>query len=280
MPRRREEPPEPWWVQRWLTLLDIYGDEYRTRLAKGRGYFNDGRIVDLAVQSGSVSAWAHGSHGESYRVGLDVPPLSDDAWKRVVAALASRADYVVLLLGGELPTALEGIFAEAGAALFPDPRALVSTCTCLDWSNPCKHVFGLYYGFATLLRAEPSLLFELRGRSRENLMRVIQHAWSDADEPAPQQPQPPTSAEPPSLTAPLRAERFYTAGAALDTLDTPITPLPADSDGVLIRRLGRPAFARETEDVLTPLGRAYASVSRRAVMNLKRSAAKSLLREG
>lgn len=279
MPRRRDEPPEPWWVQRWLALLDIYGDEYRTRLAKGRGYFNDGRIFEIAVQPGRVSARARGSYGESYRVHLDVPPLPDDAWRRVAAALAARADYVALLLGGELPAALEGIFAEAGAALFPEPGTPTGDCTCYDWSNPCKHVFGLYYGFATLLRAEPSLLFELRGRGREDLLRVVQRAWSGTSEPAPAAPTPAPDA-PPSLTAPLRVERFFTASGALDALDTPITPLPADSDGVLIRRLGRPPFARETEDVLTPIGHAYAAVSRRALMSLRRSAAKSLLREG
>lgn len=282
MPKRRDEPPEPWWVQRWLGLLDIYGEEYRTRLAKGRSYYNNGRIYDIAAQPGRVSARAYGSYGENYRVHLDVPQLPEDAWERVAEALAARADYVALLLGGELPAPLEALFAEAGAALFPNPRALTSHCTCYDYSNPCKHVFGLYYGFATLLRAEPSLLFELRGRRREDLLQIVQRAWAGptehgAAEPPAKQESP---AQPPSLTAPLRLDHFFTAGAPLDALDPPIAPLPAESEGVLIRRLGRPGFARETEDVVTPLGQAYAAVSRRAVQSLKRSAAKSRLREG
>lgn len=287
MPKRRAEPPEPWWVQRWLEQLDFFGDEHHTRLTKGRSYANNGRIFDVAIQPGRLSARARGSYGEIYGVRLEVPQLLDAAWERVAAALASRADWVALLLGGDLPAPLEAIFDQAGAAIFPNARTLRGHCTCYDWGDPCKHVFGLYYAFAALLRTDPSLLFELRGRSRDDLLRIVQRAWTgtsaaesarDVAIPLP----PPASAapvEPPGPTAPLRLDRFFTPGAALDALDTPIVAPRPEADGALIRRLGRPAFARETEDVVTPLARAYAAVSRRALTTLKRSAAKHLLRE-
>lgn len=288
MPKRRAEPPEPWWVQRWLEQLDAYGDEHHTRLMKGRSYANNGRIFDVAIQPGRLSARAHGSYGEIYSVRLDVPQLLDAAWKRVAVLLASRADWVALLLGGDLPEPLETIFDQAGAALFPNARALHGHCTCFDWGDPCKHVFGLYYAFAAPLRTDPSLLFELRGSSRDDLLRIVQRAWTSTiamegtgeTDAIPMPPATPaTPAEPPSVTAPLRLDHFFTSSAPLDALDTPITAPRPETDGALIRRLGRPAFAREPEDVVTPLARAYAAVSRRALVTFKRSAAKHLLRE-
>ncbi|MGL5034575.1 MAG: SWIM zinc finger family protein, partial [Microcystaceae cyanobacterium] len=46
-------------------------------------------------------------------------------------------------------------------------------CSCPDWSNPCKHIAGVYYLVAAKLDEDPFLLFELRGLSREQLQKEL-----------------------------------------------------------------------------------------------------------
>lgn len=48
-----------------------------------------------------------------------------------------------------------------------------TACTCPDWSNPCKHIAGVYYLLAKELDQDPFLLFELRGLSRDNLLKEL-----------------------------------------------------------------------------------------------------------
>ena len=50
---------------------------------------------------------------------------------------------------------------------------LATDCSCPDWSNPCKHIAGVYYLLACDLDSDPFLLFELRGMSRERLMKQL-----------------------------------------------------------------------------------------------------------
>ncbi|HEY6410695.1 MAG TPA: SWIM zinc finger family protein, partial [Ktedonobacteraceae bacterium] len=45
----------------------------------------------------------------------------------------------------------------------------VTTCSCPDYANPCKHIAGVYYLLASALDQDPFVMFELRGLSRDDL---------------------------------------------------------------------------------------------------------------
>jgi uncharacterized Zn finger protein len=47
------------------------------------------------------------------------------------------------------------------------------TVPCSDYSNPCKHIAGVYYLVAAELDRDPFLLFELRGISRSKLQQEL-----------------------------------------------------------------------------------------------------------
>jgi len=70
----------------------------------------------------------------------------------------------------EMPDPIEEVFAEEGLHLLPHSQSdFVTTCSCPDWDNPCKHIAGVYYLLARDLDRDPFVLFELRGLSREAL---------------------------------------------------------------------------------------------------------------
>jgi uncharacterized Zn finger protein len=76
---------------------------------------------------------------------------------------------------GEVPDNIEEVFKKYNLHLLPHSRGDFKTdCSCPDWSNPCKHIAGVYYLVASELDQDPFLLFELRGISREKLKQELE----------------------------------------------------------------------------------------------------------
>jgi uncharacterized Zn finger protein len=74
----------------------------------------------------------------------------------------------------EIPDNIDDAFAKLDLHLLPSRKNDFKTqCSCPDWSNPCKHIAGVYYLLAAQLDQDPFLLFELRGLSRESLQKEL-----------------------------------------------------------------------------------------------------------
>jgi hypothetical protein len=65
-------------------------------------------------------------------------------------------------------------FRCAGAALFPAAADdLETACSCPDWANPCKHIAAAHTVLGDLLDRDPFLLFQLRGRTRAQVLAAL-----------------------------------------------------------------------------------------------------------
>jgi hypothetical protein len=107
-------------------------------------------------------------------VSIAAAPPSPEQWAHVDAELAARVGFVARLMAGEVPPDLEDVFDAASVALFPRAWAqLDSTCSCPDWENPCKHIAAVLYVFADQLDADPWLLLEWRGRTRDQVLAPL-----------------------------------------------------------------------------------------------------------
>jgi uncharacterized Zn finger protein len=165
-----------WWGQRFLEALAQFTDP--GRLGRGRAYANNGRIVEHTLTNGTVHAKVRGSINEYfgvyeepiYKTTIKITQISPAQWMKVIERIAARADLVTRLLQQEMPDQIEDVFDEEGVHLLPHSQSdFVTTCSCPDWDNPCKHIAGVYYLLAKDLDGDPFVLFELRGLSREAL---------------------------------------------------------------------------------------------------------------
>ncbi len=160
-----------WWGQRWIEALEKFSWEYANRLTRGRTYARAGRVHDLEIVAGRVSARVTGSRPTPYEVTLHMRGLPAAAWARALAAMARKAIFAAQLLAGEMPKDIDRAFRAAGASLFPVKRNDLSTeCSCPDWANPCKHIAATHYVLGEAFDRDPFLLFELRGRTREQVL--------------------------------------------------------------------------------------------------------------
>jgi uncharacterized Zn finger protein len=169
-----------WWGQKFIKALEDFSDS--ARLGRGRSYARNGKIIQHQIRDGKITATVRGSINAYfgvykeplYGVEITIKPILAADWSKVIARLGSKASLISRLLLGEVPDNIETTFAELNLHLLPHNRQDFKTeCTCPDYSNPCKHIAGVYYLVAAQLDQDPFLLFELRGISRSQLQQEL-----------------------------------------------------------------------------------------------------------
>lgn len=169
-----------WWGQKFITAIEQLTDS--GRLSRGRSYARGNKVKGFNIDGNLVTAQVRGSinpyfgvHKEPlYQITIEFKSLSAAKWSDAIAQMSSKASVISRLLLNEIPDDIEKIFQPLNLTLLPSSQKDFETsCSCPDWSNPCKHVAGVYYLVAAELDQDPFLLFELRGLSRQNLIQEL-----------------------------------------------------------------------------------------------------------
>jgi uncharacterized Zn finger protein len=251
-----------WWARQWIAALERFG--WAARLARGRSYARSGHVVSVDIEAGRIDARVKGSRPRPYTVRIELPPLGEASWDRVADLLVSEARYAASLLAGEMPADIEEAFQAAGCQLFPRPgEPLVTSCSCPDWANPCKHVAAVHYVLGSEFDRDPFLLFRLRGRTKEALLNDLRVRRSCGDPERPQAEADGGAAPDPQLALSEQLDRFWTLGEAIDGLQFNIAS-PHVPEAIL-KRLGSPTPAAEGELPRVELARLYRTISERAI---------------
>lgn len=165
-----------WWGRKFIEALEQFTES--NRLGRGRSYARGGKVKSFEIEDGIVTALVKGSinpyfgvHTEPlYTTTLEITPISKAKWAAVIALMASNASLISRLMLNEIPDTIEATFETLGLHLLPhSEKDFKTACSCPDWSNPCKHIAGVYYLIAAELDRDPFLLFELRSISRQDL---------------------------------------------------------------------------------------------------------------
>jgi uncharacterized Zn finger protein len=287
-----------WWGRRWIEALEAMSSGYSGRLGRGKTYARAGRAHDLAIGGGKVTAKVTGSR-EPYDVRIELAAFRDSVWRRAIAAMAAKAQFAAELLAGRMPDEIDDAFKQAGKSLFPIKASdLRTNCNCPDWANPCKHVAAVHFVLGEAFDRDPFLLFELRGRSREQVLETLRAVRANAAEgsnavaaitsagarPASEEdPRPKRRSRTSAAGAPVESSfEIDVATVSLGRLkaadyDAPPEPLPSlrfdfnapPVSGALLRQLGAPSGwsgALTPADRLGPMVRAAADAARRLAL--------------
>jgi uncharacterized Zn finger protein len=252
-----------WWADRWIAALKPLMDS--ARLSRGRSYARRGQVMEIEIVPGEVASRVQGSRRTPYRVYIHLQPLSGRQWETVLDALGGQAIFAAQLLNGEMPPDVEEVFRAVKVPLFPARRGdLTTTCSCPDWANPCKHIAAVYYLLGERFDEDPFLLFELRGRSKEQLIAALRERRAAEAEPTPAAyvPDAVEAVEAPSLDANL--DDYWSMGTGLENAAFDIT-YPA-VEMALLKRLGAPDLSGwDGRSLRAQMTRVYDGVTLRAI---------------
>ncbi|PSW05983.1 SWIM zinc finger family protein [Photobacterium lipolyticum] len=169
-----------WWGQKFIDALEGFTDS--GRLSRGRAYRTDKRVKQWDISGSKVTAKILGNANPyfgvdvapTYTTHVALTPISQKEWDKVMVAIGDNAASICKLMMSEMPDDIELLFKAAKLNLLPvSYKDFTVSCSCPDYSVPCKHIAGVCYRLGEQLDNDPFLLFELRGLSREKLHQAL-----------------------------------------------------------------------------------------------------------
>ncbi|MFT6899230.1 MAG: putative Zn finger protein [Paraglaciecola sp.] len=157
-----------WWGEEFMRALEAYIDP--GRLQRGKAYRTDNRVLDFAITASEIKATIRGNINPyfgvtkepRYKVVLKFDQIKPSQWQTIIKKISGNALWLSKLMLNEIPSNIEDVFDSA--PLLPSSYNNVkASCSCPDYSDPCKHIAGVYYRIANMLDSNPMLLFQLRG---------------------------------------------------------------------------------------------------------------------
>ncbi len=257
---RRGAIGEKWWSKRWVALLESF--KMGARLGRGRSYARKGQVISIDVRKGVVRSKVQGARSKPYDLEIRLTQISDDDWKKAIEAMASKAVFAAKLLSGEMPKDIEEAFVDAGCSLFPGKKDIKTNCSCPDWADPCKHIAAVYYIMAEKFDEDPFLLFELRGRTKDEIIEALRESRAST---MPQDQVEAVETVPPDLDrGPLeeRLDQFWESGDDLDLVAP--RPRPPEVPGAVLKRLGDAPISIDGANLASYLPKAYEAAGRAA----------------
>jgi uncharacterized Zn finger protein len=252
---------DTWWSKRWVSVLESFG--WSNRLDRGRRYARKGQVLDFELSTGKVEATVQGSVRKPYFVTIEIKPIAEGAWDHVIEEMSQKAIFAAKLLAGEMPDDIEGAFEAAGVSLFPEKSKDIKThCSCPDSANPCKHIAALYYILAEDFDRDPFMIFELRGRTKDDITAALRKQRTVDDESQPEPEALKAGEDDEQEEAALSMDDFWEAGES-ESFSVNISP--PDVSAAVIKRLGTPQFWDSKEDFVEKMGGYYEEISRRAI---------------
>ncbi|MEH2127341.1 SWIM zinc finger family protein [Nostoc sp.] len=259
-----------WWSQQWLDLLDSY--RFKKRLERARNYARQGNVLSIEFKGAKVLARVQGSEVEPYKVSLSLEPFTDEQWGYVIETMSQRAIFAAKLLAGEMPQNIEEVFTANGLSIFPFTLADVqSKCSCPDKANPCKHIGAIYYQLGDRFSEDPFVLFQLRGRSKEQIISDLRKLRSTNKEPNTTET-PDVQQSIPNNKYSVKIDSFWQYNEPLES--SLVVIVPSNSETIL-DVLGAVPLAKEEENsvnstssdvIMKYLNTVYRDVSQKAVL--------------
>ncbi|WP_201150051.1 SWIM zinc finger family protein [Cyanobacterium sp. IPPAS B-1200] len=255
-----------WWVEKWLELLDSY--RFKKRLERARNYAREGNVLNIEFKQNHLISEVQGSESQPYRVTLSLEAFSDEDWGYVIETMSEKALLAAQLLVGEMPSEIEQVFIKNGLSLFPfNLTDVKSRCTCPDKANPCKHIGAVYYQLADRFSEDPFIIFQLRGRSKEQILealRVCRGIKLSGKEPKPEmlgkiKSLPKRKAKANKTSVPLSIDSFWEYNEPLDSSLVVITP-PTDNKNILDVLGAIPLPYNDSQAVMQYLQQVYNAV--------------------
>lgn len=210
-----------WWAQRWIDVLEGFG--WRRRLERARIYVREGKVLSFEFQGPRVIAQVQGTAPDPYDVSLSLDPFDDEQWSYVIEKMSQRAIFAAKLLAGEMPQNIEEAFTAGGLSLFPFSKFdIQSKCSCPDPVNPCKHIGAVYYLLGDYFSQDPFILFQLRGRTKQQIIEALRQMRSASRADHSQSAQTSTAVQ----FTPPKIDQFWEYNEQLDPTLVVIAPPP------------------------------------------------------
>jgi len=172
-----------WWGSRWQDIISADTPRHAKEAMQGDALFRRGAVTDLAIGAGTASARVV-DRNQTVQVTLTLEVYDAAVWSRVAQVVAEQLRFTAALLRHQFPATLDDRLTAAGIALFPDLAALELTSATLG-QGVNRHTVALHRALGARIDREPNVLFTLRGRDTQQLVRAVSSQRGETRDDAP-----------------------------------------------------------------------------------------------
>jgi uncharacterized Zn finger protein len=150
---------------RWL-IGALVDDDLAHSSDRARDLARDGRVHNLSIVRGEITARVVGAGGRECDVVVSARPLPARVWAAFVEGAAGRPEVEGGVAGREQSVHVQHeLAADWGEPLIPRGKSVRSSCTCShrEPGTRCHHVSAVGYAAAAAIDADPSLVLRWRG---------------------------------------------------------------------------------------------------------------------
>ncbi len=257
-----------WWSQQWIDLLNSY--RFKKRLERARNYAREGNVLSIEFKDQKITSTVQGTAPEPYEQLLWLDTFSDEDWSYIIETMSQRAIFTAKLLAGEMPQNIEEVFAANGLRLFPFTLDEIhSQCNCPDKARVCKHIAAVYYLLGDRFSDDPFLLFQLRGRTQEQILEALRHKRGKTEDEKDTKTE--TSKldkiqkyQTSAIHESVKFQHFWEYNEQLDSSLVVITPPP--SNETVLDVLGPVSLGASADIVMNYFHKIYQNISQQAVI--------------
>jgi uncharacterized Zn finger protein len=130
------------WARKWVDLLEM--DQDPQILRKGRMIARKGNIRGIKTDFENITAHIS-DNGADIITSIPLIRLRPDEKFKIINELTESSHYAIQVLKGRLPKIKGSLKTIFNDILLPFKNGFKGTCSCRDWSNPCRHIMGLSY---------------------------------------------------------------------------------------------------------------------------------------
>lgn len=256
---RRGDFGEGWVAKSWIEVLESSGRS--NRLRRGKRYARKGQVREYHVEEGKVRAEVQGSRSDPYVVEIELEAFSHETWEQIIEEMKSVPLFYTAFSTSTVPIEFKDLLEELELDLVPSSLDdLQTSCSCPDIANPCKHIAAVYYLLGEAFDEDPFLLFQIRGKGREELLEDLPSCDQEKERNSDPSVKPDFD---PSLDT--SSDCFWAPGRREDEKESEGAGAGTSSkvECAVLKLLGPPKFLPKAKKYRQSLEKAYKMVSER-----------------
>lgn len=150
-----------WWGDAWKKHLKEHFD-IGDLLSKGKSLYKKGKVSNICIQQGEVTATVQGRKDGTYNVTLEILELPEDIYRKIQHICQENIASIKQLLEGSFSQEVGKLFQNTSVGVFPQRKDIMARCSCSGSSDMCTHVYATLHSIGKKLDSNPKLFFTLR----------------------------------------------------------------------------------------------------------------------
>lgn len=156
-------------AKKWVKILET--DKTPQLIRKARSLARKGCIRGLSADENAVNAFGISEKGHKLFIKFPILKIDESKKENLVKLISSNTIDSMMIFKNKLPKNKDILVKLIDQNILPLENGFNGTCTCEDWSLPCRHTMAAAYLLCEAFDYNPILPLEILGITRQRIYK-------------------------------------------------------------------------------------------------------------